>query len=222
MTTNERKGDSGHFLELCNNKFNNKLIMKHLITMKNKGKLVKRADLFIKSPELIEKYVTLRKIAEEKEMSFNFDDTTSIEDEISEMNSKIDIDEYIKEKREREEKEDKKNKSTSIFKKSKNSKRKSHLKLSEKEGEVSSSNEIEEEEDEEEEEEEEENSEESNMKVKKRKIEDKKMKRILKKFNFKYDDQLLENVESKIDETGLSPKDYDDLNYLYINFMKLY
>ncbi len=60
------------------------------------------------------------------------------------------------------------------------------------------------------------------MKVKKRKIEDKKMKRILKKFNFKYDDQLLENVESKMDETGLSPKDYDDLNYLYIKFMKLY
>ena len=120
LTTNERKGDSGHFLELCYNKFNNKLIMKHLITMKNKGKLVKRADLFNKSQELIEKYVTLRKIAEEKEMSFNFNDTTSIEDEISEMSLKIDIDKYMEEKREKEEKEvkeGKKNKSRSTFKK---------------------------------------------------------------------------------------------------------
>ena len=52
LTTKDKKGDSGHFLELCFNKFNGKLIMKHLIKMKNKGKLVKRAGLFIKSPEL--------------------------------------------------------------------------------------------------------------------------------------------------------------------------
>ena len=48
------------------------------------------------------------------------------------------------------------------------------------------------------------------------------MRRILKKFDFKYDEELLSNVESKMDETGLSQKDYDDLNYLYIKFMKLY
>lgn len=213
LTTNDRKGDSGHFLELCFNKFNDKLIMKHLIMMKNKGKLVKRADLFNKSPELIEKYVTLRKIAEEKEMSFNFNDTTSIEDEISEMNSKIDIDKYMEEKREKEEKEGKKNKSTSTFKKSQNTKRKSHLKLSENVREINSSDEIEEEE---------ENSEESEERENKIKIEDKKMRRILKKFDFKYDEELLSNVESKMDEIGLSQKDYDDLNYLYIKFMKLY
>ena len=53
LTTKDKKGDSGHFLELCFNKFNGKLIMKHLIKMKNKGKLVKRAGLFIKSPELL-------------------------------------------------------------------------------------------------------------------------------------------------------------------------
>jgi len=216
LTTNERKGDSGHFLELCYNKFNDKLIMKHLITMKNKGKLVKRADLFNKSQELIEKYVTLRKIAEEKEMFFNFKDTTSIEDEISEMNSKIDIDKYMEEKREKEEKEEKegkKNKSSSTFKKSQNSKRKSHFKLSENVREISSSNQIEEDSEESEESEEREN---------KRKIKDKKMRRILKKFDFKYDEELLSNVESKMDEKDLSQKDYDDLNYLYIKFMKLY
>ena len=217
LTTKDKKGDSGHFLELCFNKFNGKLIMKHLIKMKNKGKLVKRAGLFIKSPELIEKYVTLRKIAEEKEMSFNFNDSMSIEDEISEMNSKIDIDKYMKEKREKEEKEEKKgkkNKSTSSHKKSKKSKGKSHLKLSEKVEEINSYDEIEEEE--------EENSEESEERKEKRKIGDKKMRRILKKFNFKYDEDLKSNVENKMDETGLSQEDYDDLNYLYIKFMKLY
>ena len=108
LTTKEGKGDSGHFLELCYNKFNDKLIMKHLIKIKNIGKLLKRPDLFIKSPELIEKYVTLRKIAEEKEIAFKFSDTKSIEVEISEMNSKIDIDKYMKDKREKEEKVEKK------------------------------------------------------------------------------------------------------------------
>ena len=178
LISNDRKDDSGYFLELSNNKFNYKLIMKYLITIKNKGKLVKRADLFIKSPELLEKYVILKKIAEEKEMSFNFNDTTSIEEEISEMKSKIDIDKYMEEKRE-------------------------------KEGEINSSDEIEEEE---------ENSEESEEEE----IEDKRMRKILKKFKFKYDEELLSNVESKMDEKGLSQKDYDDLNYIYIKYMKLY
>ena len=173
LISNDRKDDSGYFLELSNNKFNYKLI-----TIKNKGKLVKRADLFITSPELLEKYVILKKIAEEKEMSFNFNDTTSIEEEISEMKSKIDIDKYMEEKRE-------------------------------KEGEINSSDEIEEEE---------ENSEESEEEE----IEDKRMRKILKKFKFKYDEELLSNVESKMDEKGLSQKDYDDLNYIYIKYMKLY
>lgn len=213
LTTKEGKGDSGHFLELCYNKFNDKLIMKHLINMKNIGKLLKRADLFIKSPELIEKYVTLRKIAEEKGMTFKFSDTMSIEEEISEMNSKIDIDQYMKDKREKEEEDDKNNKSSLTFKKSKYPKRKSHLKVSEKVEKKNSSDEISQEE---------ENSEEGDERVKKRKIEDKEIRRILKKFDFKYDEDLLSNVENKMDETGLSQDDLDDLNYLYIKFMKLY
>ena len=180
--------------------------------------------------KIIEKYVTLRKIAEEKEMSFNFNDTTSIEDEISEMNSKIDIDKYMEEKREKEEKEvkeGKKNKSRSTFKKSQNSKRKSHLKLSENAREINSSDEIEEEENSEESEESEESkeceeSEESEERENKRKVKDKEMRRILKKFDFKYDEELLYNVESKMDEAGLPQKDYDDLNYLYIQLTKLH
>ena len=212
LTTKENKG---HFLDLCYNKFNDTLILKYLITMKNKGKLINRADLLIKSPELIEKYVILRKIAEEKGMIFNFNDKMSIEEEISEMNSKIDVEKYMKEKKEKEEKEEKEDKSpkSSSSKKSKHQKRKSHLKLSEKVEKKSSSDEISEEE---------ENSEESDEKEKKRKFEDKEMKRILKKFNFKYDEELFYNIESKMDEKGLSQEDYDDLNYLYIKFMKIY
>ena len=87
------------------------------------------------------------------------------------------------------------------------------MKLSEKVEKKSSADEISEEE---------ENSEESDEKEKKRKFEDKEMKRILKKFNFKYDEELFYNIESKMDETGLSQEDYDDLNYLYIKFMKIY
>ena len=212
LTTKEGKGDSGHFLELCYNKFNDKLIMKHLIKMKNIGKLVKRADLFIKYPELIEKYVILRKIAEEKEITFKFHDTTSIEEEINEMNSKIDIDKYMKEKEEKE-KDGKNNKNSSTFKNSKYQKGKSHLKLSESVEKKSSPNEISLED---------ENSEEREERIKRRKIEDEEMRRILIKFDFKYDEELLPNIESKMDETGLSQDDIDDLNYLYIKFMKLY
>jgi hypothetical protein len=212
LTTKEGKGDSGHFLELCYNKFNDKLIMKHLIKMKNIGKLVKRADLFIKYPELIEKYVILRKIAEEKEITFKFHDTTSIEEEINEMNSKIDIDKYMKEKEEKE-KDGKNNKNSSTFKNSKYQKGKSHLKLSESVEKKSSPNEISLED---------ENSEEREERIKRRKIEDEEIRRILIKFDFKYDEELLPNIESKMDETGLSQDDIDDLNYLYVKFMKLY
>ena len=212
LTTKEGKGDSGHFLELCYNKFNDKLIMKHLIKMKNIGKLVKRADLFIKYPELIEKYVILRKIAEEKEITFKFHDTTSIEEEINEMNSKIDIDKYMKEKEEKE-KDGKNNKNSSTFKNSKYQKGKSHLKLSESVEKKSSPNEISLED---------ENSEEREERIKRRKIEDEEIRRILIKFDFKYDEELLKNIESKMDETGLSQDDIDDLNYLYVKFMKLY
>ena len=212
LTTKEGKGDSGHFLELCYNKFNDKLIMKHLIKMKNIGKLVKRADLFIKYPELIEKYVILRKIAEEKEITFKFHDTTSIEEEINEKKSKIDIDKYMKEKEEKE-KDGKNNKNSSTFKNSKYQKGKSHLKLSESVEKKSSPNEISLED---------ENSEEREERIKRRKIEDEEIRRILIKFDFKYDEELLPNIESKMDETGLSQDDIDDLNYLYVKFMKLY
>ena len=48
------------------------------------------------------------------------------------------------------------------------------------------------------------------------------MKRILKKFNFKNDEELFINVEKKLSEKDLSEDDYKDLNYLYLKLVKFY
>lgn len=48
------------------------------------------------------------------------------------------------------------------------------------------------------------------------------MKRILRKFKFKYDEDLQFNVEKKMEEPNLTLEDYGDLDYLYKKFMKLY
>ena len=53
-------------------------------------------------------------------------------------------------------------------------------------------------------------------------IEDEKMKKILQKYELKYDEELLSNVEKKFKEPGLTQKDYENLNYVYIKFMRLY
>ena len=52
--------------------------------------------------------------------------------------------------------------------------------------------------------------------------EDKRYKMILKKFNFKNDEELSFNVEQKLKETDLSQEDYDDLYYLHFKFLKKY
>ena len=58
-----------------------------MISLKNKDKIIKRPDLFVDSLEKLENYVIFKTIAEEKEISFQFDDE-SIEDEIAEMKKK--------------------------------------------------------------------------------------------------------------------------------------
>ena len=52
------------------------------------------------------------------------------------------------------------------------------------------------------------------------KIEDmeKKEKRIIRKFRFKNDDNLIQQIENKLDERNLSMEDIDDLNFLYSKF----
>jgi hypothetical protein len=107
LISNFNKGDSGHFLELCYNKFNNKTIFKLLISLKNKGKLIKRPDFFINLNDSLEKYVILKKISEEKEMALKLDDKMSIEDEINYLSEKINIEKYLEEEKKKEEKENK-------------------------------------------------------------------------------------------------------------------
>ena len=210
LTSNiKNKGDSGHFLELCFNKFNHESIFKLLISLENKGKIINRPDLFVNLNETLEKYVILRKIAKEKKISLELNDNMSIEDEIKYMNTKIDIQKYLEEQTLKEEKKDynKKKKEKKDNLKSINQENKYYMKHL-------SNIEIEEENYEEEGEEEEEE--------KKKNKSEKKMERIIKKFHFKNDEELPINIEKKLKETNLSQKDYKDLNYLYLKFIKLF
>jgi len=200
LTSNSNKGDSGNFLELCYNKFNKKTIFELLISLKNKGKLINRPDLFINLNDSLENYVILKKIYEEKEMTLKLDDKISIEDEINYLSKIINIEKYLE-----EEKEKSLNQSSKKFFQRKTFKGKKRCSLK-----CFNDEESYEEIEEDEEEEKEEN------------IEKKKMKRILKKFNFKYDEELSINVEKKLSEKDLSEDDYKDLNYLYLKFSKYY
>ena len=89
LTTNKGKGDSGHFLELSYGKIDNTLITKLLFDMENKGKLIKRPDLFTDNGETLKKYVSLRTIIKKRKIKFNLNNDLSIEKEIEEMNKLI-------------------------------------------------------------------------------------------------------------------------------------
>ena len=60
-TYNKNKGDSGHYLELCYGKYNNKLIIGILRNMKDKGKLINYPELFTGDGKKLNEYVSLRK-----------------------------------------------------------------------------------------------------------------------------------------------------------------
>ena len=160
--------------------------------------------MFINS-EKLEKYVILRKIAEEKNIQLQFDDEKTIEEEIEYMNSIIDLEKYKNEQKIKE--EEKKNKKS----KNKLNKNKKYIKIFLKEKEGNYEKDFEEEEDSEE------NSEEKDYEK-----ENHKYMTILKKFKFKNDEELSFNVEQKLKETVLSQEDYNDLYYLYFKFLKKY
>lgn len=214
LTSDLNKGDSGHFLELSYKKFNNKLITKILLSIKKKGKLINRPDLFTNSDDKLEKYVILKSIAEEKKIEFDFEDEMSIEDEITLMEKKIDIQKYIQEQKENEEEEKKK---MSPFKKKKKGSNKNYLNALNKEEKTSQENlsENEDESPDEYSDEEEESKEEVSIK-------DKRMERILKKFKLKNDENLKFNVEKKMNEPGLAQEDINDLGYIYFRYAKYY
>ena len=101
LTSNSNKGDSENFFELCYNKFNKKTIFELLISLKSKGKLINRPDLFINLNDSLEKYVILKKIYEEKEITLKLDDKISIEDEINYLSKIINIEKYLEEEKEK-------------------------------------------------------------------------------------------------------------------------
>ena len=85
LETNKNNGDSDHFLEHCYGKYENDLIVKLFLDMKNKGKFIYRPDLFVDSGKKLKEYATLRKIFEKKGIELNFDKKLSIEDELRQM-----------------------------------------------------------------------------------------------------------------------------------------
>lgn len=88
-TLNEHKGDSGHYLELCYGKYNNKLIIGILRNMKNKGKLIKYPELFTDDGKKLYEYVSLRMQIEENNISYDSNYELSIDDEINQMKNEI-------------------------------------------------------------------------------------------------------------------------------------
>ena len=224
LTTKANKGDSGHYLELCFNKFNNKNIFKLLISLKNKVNLIERPELFVDSLEKLENYVILKTIAEEKEISFQINEKGTIEDEINIMKEKIDIQKYLKEKEEERKEEEKKGKNKFPkkgkkldlpIKKEYSFNYINKISNEEKENENEESDERKENEEEDEEEEEEDEEEEETE-------EEKKLKGILQKYGIKYDDEESLNFQKIINEANLSQEDYNFIYDLYIESLIRY
>ena len=189
---NKEENSPNIFLEPCNSILNNNLLFENLITMKNKGKLIKRPDLFNDLNEILEKYIILRQTLIEKEITYIPNDELTIEEEIAYIKTKLENELNLKEK-------EKDNNNENIF-------LKKFFDIIYEEEENCGEDALEESDEDEEIE----------------KLTDENMKRILKKFKFKYDEELFYNVEKKMDEPNLSSEDIDDLNYLYAKFMKIH
>lgn len=211
LTSKISKGDSGHYLELAFNKFVFTNIFKLLIEIPNKGKLIDKVDWFTDSLEKLEKYVILREIAKNEGKEFKFDEKTKIEDEVTCMSKDLDIDKYKEENEKLIAKfYDSKEKSNQIrkFIKSKDKKNDSEV-FSENTNKIN----IEESEDDESEEKE------SDENEKIENIKDIRMKKIIKKFKLKFNDELRFEVEKKLKEKGISVEDYKELYYIYKKYL---
>ena len=86
---NQKKGDSGHFLELCYGKYKKDLIMEILLKLKYKEKLIERPDIFASSEEILREYVILKKKCEENNIKAHYKKNVSIEKEIKLMKIKL-------------------------------------------------------------------------------------------------------------------------------------
>ena len=207
LTSNNQKGDSGHFLELCYGKYENVLILKLLRDMKNKGKLIQRPDLFNDSINKLKEYVILRKVLEKRNIILNYDNVISIEQEIEVMKNIIKKKENIikiilEKKTKRDNFNDKKQMSNSNAKgmKSKDIKK--------------------------------ENKKEINDNYEKKTINELLdllsheevfniiMKRIRKKYGFKFDPLFMSKVRGELKKLKPNSKDYQDLSFLVLHSQK--
>ena len=84
--SDEDVGESGKFLELCFGKYNGNLISSLLICMKDKAKLIDRADLFAsENTDILKKYVILKNKIESNNIKTNIPKNLSIEEELVEL-----------------------------------------------------------------------------------------------------------------------------------------
>ena len=90
LTSDNNKGDSGHFLELGYGKYKNELIIDILRKMENKGKLINYPELFTDDGKKLNEYVSLRKQLEENKINFDFNTELTIYQEIEQMKKELD------------------------------------------------------------------------------------------------------------------------------------
>ena len=91
-TEGKFNGDSGLYLELGYGQFRGKLITDLILKLKNKGKLVYRADLFTSSSlEILRKFIIYKTYAQELNIKFNFNKNMSIEQEIEIMEKNLPV-----------------------------------------------------------------------------------------------------------------------------------
>ena len=207
LTSNNQKGDSGHFFELCYGKYENVLILKLLRDMKNKGKLIQRPDLFTNSINKLKEYVILRKTLEKKNIILNFNRVISIEQEIEVMKNIIKKKENVikiilEKKTKRDNFNDKKQMSNSNAKGMKNKDIKK------------------------------ENKKEINDNYEKKTINELLdllsheevfniiMKRVRKKYGFKFDPLFMSKVRGELKKLKPNSKDYQDLSFLVFHSQK--
>ena len=83
---NSNPGESGNFLEYFFGKYENDLIIDLLLKCKNIGKLIDNASYFTKEDlEILKKYIIDKYIISEKSIKYEEKQTTSLEDDIKEM-----------------------------------------------------------------------------------------------------------------------------------------
>ena len=202
LTSNNNRGDSGHFLELSYGKIGNDLLMKLLCQLKNKGKLIERAGLFTDVGEKLKKFVTLRKLIEDNKIDYDFINDLTIEDEIIKMQTLVNN--YKPKENDIKRTEDKKEDKNEFL----NKKRKSEQNLEDQEKNdnknfklklINSNENIEPKKETEKNKDNDENlSFYERVKGKSHEeVVEMSRKRVLKRFNFKYDDNLRDNLIKK-------------------------